>query len=138
MHEEVFAGLGGDEAKALVGVEPFHGSNRHVLVPRHRLGGSTHVDATLTPTARDKLDLRVARQNVNLCRAHGNGYGHRLPPPSTTTRGVRACPPGGRGCAVPRSFASGWAASPPRCWACKAPLVGVGEGSISIRRGLTA
>jgi hypothetical protein len=26
----------------------------------------------------------------------------------------------------------------PRCWACKAPLVGVGEGSISIRRGLTA
>src|SRR5918993_1266334 len=33
MHEHVFAGLGGDEAVALLGVEPFHGSNRHVLVP---------------------------------------------------------------------------------------------------------
>src|SRR5215208_6959926 len=49
---------------------------------------------------RDKLNLQVARQNVNLCRAHGNGYGHRLPPPSTTTPGVRACPRG-RGWAVP-------------------------------------
>jgi hypothetical protein len=29
---------------------------------------------------------------------------------------------------------SGWAASPLGCWACKAPLAGVGEGSISIRR----
>src|SRR5215218_5372837 len=95
MHEEVFAGLGGDEAKALVGVEPFHGSNRHVLVPRHRLGGSTHVDVTLTPTARDKLDLRVAGQNVNLCRAHGDGtaivrhhraHGRRCPR-------SRGCPP---------------------------------------------
>src|SRR5215217_5148588 len=50
---------------------------------------------------RDKLNLQVARQNVNLCRAHDNGYGHRLPPPSTTTPGVRAYPPGGRGRAVP-------------------------------------
>src|SRR5829696_8058168 len=33
MHEDVFAGLGGDEAEALVGVEPLHGSNSHVLVP---------------------------------------------------------------------------------------------------------
>jgi hypothetical protein len=33
MHEDVFAGLRGDEAVALVGVEPFHGSNRHVLCP---------------------------------------------------------------------------------------------------------
>src|SRR5215213_4649645 len=87
MHEDVFAGLGGDEAVALVGVEPFHGSNRHAACPSlHRLGGSTHVDVTLTPTARGKLDLRVARQNVNLWRAHGDGYGHRPPPPSTTTR----------------------------------------------------
>src|SRR5215216_2123904 len=113
MHEHVFAGLGGDEAVALLGVEPFHGANRHVLVPPSTVSEvSTHADATLTPTARDKLNLQVARQHVNLCRAHGNGYGHRPPPPSTTTRGVRACPPGGRGCAVPRSFASGWAASP--------------------------
>jgi hypothetical protein len=37
---------------------------------------STNADATLTPTARDKLDLRVAKQNVNLCRAHGSGCGH--------------------------------------------------------------
>ena len=29
---------------------------------------STNADATLTPTARDKLDLRVAKQNVNLCQ----------------------------------------------------------------------
>jgi hypothetical protein len=30
---------------------------------------STNADATLTPTARDKLDLQTAKQNVNLCRA---------------------------------------------------------------------
>jgi hypothetical protein len=28
------------------------------------------------PTARDKLDLRVARQTLNLCRAHNSVYGH--------------------------------------------------------------
>src|SRR5215203_4904450 len=33
MHEDVLARLRGDKAKALLGVEPFHGSNRHVLVP---------------------------------------------------------------------------------------------------------
>src|SRR6266540_2375940 len=33
MHEDVLAGLLRDEAVALVGVEPLHGSNRHVLVP---------------------------------------------------------------------------------------------------------
>src|SRR4029453_18361286 len=33
MHEDVLAGLRGDKAKALLGVEPLHGSNRHVLVP---------------------------------------------------------------------------------------------------------
>src|SRR5215211_1369730 len=33
---------------------------------------------------------------------------------------------------------SGWAASPLGCWACKAPLVAPGEGSISLRRWLTA
>src|SRR4029453_9849794 len=32
MHEDVLAGLRGDEAKALLGVEPLHGSNRHILV----------------------------------------------------------------------------------------------------------
>src|SRR5512132_1997283 len=89
MHEDVFAGLRGDEAVALVGVEPFHGSNSHLLVPPSTvLEVSTNADPTLVPTARDKLDLRVARQNVNLCRAHTNGYGHCLPQP-----GVRACRP---------------------------------------------
>jgi hypothetical protein len=34
---------------------------------------STNADATLTPTARDKLDLQVAKQNVNLCRARVAG-----------------------------------------------------------------
>jgi hypothetical protein len=33
MHEDVFARLRRDKAKALLGVEPLHGSNRHVLVP---------------------------------------------------------------------------------------------------------
>src|SRR5215203_4584757 len=33
MHEDVLAGLWRDKAKALLAVEPFHGSNRHVLVP---------------------------------------------------------------------------------------------------------
>jgi hypothetical protein len=70
MHEQVFAGFRGDEAVALVGVEPFHGSNSHVLVPPSIVSEvSTNADATLTPTARDKLDLQVAKQNVNLCRA---------------------------------------------------------------------
>ena len=31
--EDVLAGLGGDKAVALLGVEPLHGSNSHVLVP---------------------------------------------------------------------------------------------------------
>jgi hypothetical protein len=65
VHEDVFAGLGGDEAVALVGVEPFHGSNSHGLVPPSIvLEVSTNAGPTLVPTARDKLDLRVARQNV--------------------------------------------------------------------------
>src|SRR5215218_4854282 len=33
MHEDVDAGFGGDEAVALLVVEPLHGSNSHVLVP---------------------------------------------------------------------------------------------------------
>src|SRR5215207_2206135 len=33
MHEDVFARLWRDKAKALLGVEPLDGSNRHVLVP---------------------------------------------------------------------------------------------------------
>src|SRR5215218_2422853 len=106
MHEDVLAGLRGDEAVALVGVEPFHGSNRHVLVPPSTvLEVSTDAGPTLTPTARDKLDLRVARQTLNLCRAHTNGsllsWGrlgsrvrrpdcHQEPTPMTTRR---PCPP---------------------------------------------
>src|SRR5215211_3184534 len=70
MHEDVFAGLGGDEAVALVCVEPFHGSNRHERVPSlHRLGGIDQRRTYLAPTARDKLDLRVAKQSVNLWQA---------------------------------------------------------------------
>ena len=69
MHEDVLAGLLRDEALTLLGVEPLHGSNRHVLVPPSIvLEVSTNADPTLAPTARDKLDLRVARQNVHLCR----------------------------------------------------------------------
>jgi hypothetical protein len=65
MHEDVFAGFRGDEAVALLGVEPFHGSNGHVLVPPSIVSEvSTNAGPTLAPTARDKLDLRVARQNV--------------------------------------------------------------------------
>src|SRR5215213_6983387 len=80
MHEHVFAGLGGDEAVALVGVEPLHGSNRHVLVPPSTVSEDRPTPTrTLTPTARDKLNPQVAKQNVNLCLAHGDGYGHRPP-----------------------------------------------------------
>src|SRR5215212_8261383 len=70
MHEDVFAGLRGDEAVALVGVEPFHGSNGHGRVPSlHRLGGIDQRRTYLAAAARDKLDLGVARQNVNLWQA---------------------------------------------------------------------
>jgi hypothetical protein len=63
MHEDVFAGLRGDEAKALLGVEPLHGSNSHLLVPPSGiLEVSTNAGPALAPTARDKLDLLVARQ----------------------------------------------------------------------------
>src|SRR4029453_5363169 len=66
MHEQIFAGFRGDEAVALVGVEPFHGSNRHVLVPPSIVSEvSTNTDATLTPTARDKRNLQVAKQCVS-------------------------------------------------------------------------
>src|SRR5919107_487957 len=77
MHEDVLAGLRGDKAVPLVGVEPLHGSNSHVLVPPSIVSEvSTNADATLTPTARDKLNLQVAKQNVNLCPVHGSGCGH--------------------------------------------------------------
>src|SRR5215203_4394597 len=70
MHEDVFAGLGGDEAVALVGVEPFHGSNRHGRVPSPIvLGGIGQRRTYLAPAATDKLALRVAKQNVNLWQA---------------------------------------------------------------------
>jgi hypothetical protein len=38
----------------------------------------------------------------------------------------------------PRSFPSGWAASPARCWAGKAHMVAAGDSSTGIRHGLTA
>jgi hypothetical protein len=49
---------------------------------------STNAGPYLVPAARDKLDLRVARQNVNLCRAHNNRHGHCLPQPD-----LNACRP---------------------------------------------
>jgi hypothetical protein len=58
---------------------------------------STNADATLTPTARDKLDLRAAKQNVNLCRAHGSGCGHCR----YRTRGFEQAAQSGAGCAGP-------------------------------------
>jgi hypothetical protein len=74
MHEHVLAGLRGDKAVALVGVEPLHGSNSHVLVPPSIVSEvSTNADANTGSAARDKLDLRVAKQNVNLCQARVAG-----------------------------------------------------------------
>src|SRR5215211_765405 len=54
----------------------------------HRLGGSTHVDATLTPTARDKLNLRVARQNVTSAGRTVMG----TPSSATTVHDHPGCP----------------------------------------------
>src|SRR4029453_15541805 len=74
MDEDIVAGLRGDEAVALVGVEPFHGSNRHVLIPPSTvLEVSTHAGPTLAPPAGDKLDPRGAGQTLNTCRAHNRG-----------------------------------------------------------------
>src|SRR5829696_10533655 len=57
---------------------------------------------TLTPAARDKLNLQVAKQNVNLCLAHGSGCGHC----PLRTRGSEM-PLSGAGCAgAPHSCAS--------------------------------
>src|SRR5919107_2481427 len=68
MHEDVLAGLGGDEAVALVGVEPLHGSNSHVLVPP-----STMLEVSITPGpwwpgGKGQARPAVAKQNVNLCQ----------------------------------------------------------------------
>src|SRR5215218_1787050 len=80
MHEHVVAGLGGDEAEALVGVEPFHGSNRHVLVPPSIVSEvSTHADANANADGEGQARPAGCETNVNLCRAHGDGYGHRPP-----------------------------------------------------------
>src|SRR5215211_6750961 len=87
MHEDVLAGLRGDEAVALLGVEPFHGSNRHVLVPpppswRYR---PTPADAGAGGKGTSST---CGLSNLHLCQAHPNGYGHFLSQP-----GVRAMPP---------------------------------------------
>src|SRR4029453_12145968 len=67
MHEDIFAGLRGDEAIALLGVEPLHGSNRHVPVPPSTvLEVSTNAGPTLAPVARGQARPAVARQNVHL------------------------------------------------------------------------
>src|SRR5829696_10207307 len=112
MHEHVFAGLRGDEAVALVGVEPFHGSNRHVLVPPSTVSEdrptptrtlTRRQGASSTCRLRDKTGTSAGRTVM--------GYGHRPPPPSTTTRVSEHAHEDEAGL-CPRSFASGWAASP--------------------------
>jgi hypothetical protein len=73
---------------------------------------------------RDKLDLRVARQNVNLCRAHGDGYAivttvHDHPGcPSMPTRRTRLR------CARDPSHPAGLPAH--SLLACQGPLVAAG------------
>ena len=65
MHEDIHAGLSGDEAVALLGVEPLHGSNRQGLVPPSMvLEVSTNAGPDRAAAARDKLDLRVAKQKT--------------------------------------------------------------------------
>src|SRR4029453_2596973 len=97
MHEDIFAGLRGDEAIALLGVEPLHGSNRHVPVPPSTvLEVSTNAVPTLAPGARGQARPAVARQNVHLYRAHTSGDGHCLSQP-----GVRARRPARRWLCMP-------------------------------------
>src|SRR5829696_2145503 len=92
MHEHVFAGLRGDEAKALLGVEPFYGSNRHVLVPPSIVSEvSTHADVNSNADGKGQAQPAVAKQNVNLCLAHGSGCGHcPLPNPRLRDAAQRA------------------------------------------------
>jgi hypothetical protein len=46
----------------------------------HRLGGIDHAGKVVAPAARDKLDLRVAKQNMNLCQATVAAVDHRALP----------------------------------------------------------
>src|SRR6266511_84567 len=64
MHEDVRAGLGRNEAIALVGVEPLHGSNRHELVPPlHRLGGSRSTPARSGASGKGQAQPADAKAN---------------------------------------------------------------------------
>jgi hypothetical protein len=78
---------------------------------------TTNADETLTPTARDKLDLQVAKQNVNLCQLHGSGW-----------RPLPATEPGSPRC---RSEGAGWVGARDSC---AAPASGVGFSGRSISR----
>src|SRR5215213_2865414 len=99
MHEDVFAGLRGDEAIALVGVEPFYGSNSNVLIPSLRV-------------------LEVSTQRQTLSGADGKGQARpagceakreplpgaqkRLQPlPATTGRPTHAAQDNGCACQLP-------------------------------------
>src|SRR6266545_7497088 len=76
VHEDVLAGLLRDEAVALLGVEPLHGSNRHVLVPPSTvLEVSTNAGPDLGTGGKGQARPAGCEANVNLCRAHHNGYG---------------------------------------------------------------
>src|SRR5512132_243724 len=69
MHEDVLAGLGGDEAEAIFSVEPLHGSNSHGVVPP-----SIVLEVSITPgpwwRRRQGTSSTVRyKSTVNLCRA---------------------------------------------------------------------
>src|SRR4029453_11289692 len=93
VHEDVLAGLGGDEAKALVGVEPLHGSNSHELVPpsTSRRYQSRRPDRA---AARDKLDLRDCEAKREPVPGHGSGWGHPAATPLVRSSADRAGAPG--------------------------------------------
>src|SRR5215216_3153975 len=77
MHEHVFAGLRGDEAVALVGVEPFHGSNRHVLVPPSIVSEvSTNADANSNADGKGQARPACCQAKREPLPGYGSGCGH--------------------------------------------------------------
>jgi hypothetical protein len=111
MHEDVFAGLRGDKAKALLGVEPFHGSNSHVLVPPSMvLEVSIYAGANAGVDGKGQARPASLRsKNVNLCRATVAGAAaaryqprYQSMPPSWAMAVVVPAPPAGRVATVGR------------------------------------
>src|SRR5215203_2490414 len=62
--EQVVAGLGLDEAVALVGVEPLDGSNRHAACPPSVSSEVSVHTGTRRPGAWDKLDCAAAKRDL--------------------------------------------------------------------------